>query len=201
MIDSFVLHTSLHAISSRDKSSPIHLIVMHSTHTVYRHILTTLIDMVCIQQIDAASGQGQGLAQEGTTAEGGGDKGEDEVVDGSDNGGGAGNWSVRARYDITHPTLSTTEPHALSSPLNPPSQSTPNLSSHSIIYQPHLSTHSTIYQPHLSTHSIISQPHLSTHSTIYHPQVRHLSSPVRGVAKGGRTHAKAMPGPRPIRQR
>ena len=76
---------------------------MHSTHTVYRHILTTLIDMVCIQQIDAASGQGQGLAQEGSTAEGGGEEGEDEVVDGSENGGGAGNWSVRARYGITHP--------------------------------------------------------------------------------------------------
>ena len=63
-----------------------------------------LFAMMCIQQIDAASGQGQGLAPEGTStgAEGMGEEGEDEVIDDATNddtgsGGEAGNWSVRAR--------------------------------------------------------------------------------------------------------
>ena len=47
MVDSLVLHTSLQATSSRDKSSPINPIMMFPTHTVYRHILTTFIAMVC----------------------------------------------------------------------------------------------------------------------------------------------------------
>ena len=60
--------------------------------------------MVCLQQIDAASGQGQGLAPDGTSTgtEAMGEEGEDEVIDGATNddaggGGEAGNWSVRAR--------------------------------------------------------------------------------------------------------
>lgn len=55
-------------------------------------------------QIDAASGQGQGLTQDNTTTEGGMEVGEDDDIfdgpagsDGNNSSGGAGNWSVRAR--------------------------------------------------------------------------------------------------------
>lgn len=89
-------------------------------HKLARDHLGTLLQwLVCMQKIDAASGQGQGLAQEGRNSgytgsssnwvDGGGgvdgwNDDDDNIVDDSDNtgdgnngNGSGGNWSVRAR--------------------------------------------------------------------------------------------------------